>query len=86
MRDGGDDVAILHARLAQSSLIEAGSGDDGTVEVATEIRESVGVLVDDADIVAIVGKHACKLRTDSSTPDNDYIAQDGPLYVTRTHD
>ena len=55
--DCRNDVAVLDARLHQRILVVAYSLHGGTVEVAAKVVESLGLPIDNAHVVAVVGQH-----------------------------
>ena len=77
--DGRDDVAVLHAGLHERLLVETEALHRRAVEVAPQVRERVGVLVDDAHVVAVVRQHVRQLRTHAAAADDDHVAHTDPF-------
>ena len=72
--DGGQHIALFHAGTDEHVLVEAHALHGAAVEVAAEVREGIGVLVDAADVVAIVREHIGQLRPHAPAPDHNHVA------------
>ena len=82
LRDGRDDIAVVHTRLHEGVLVEADALQRGAVEVAAEVRECVGAPVDHADVTPVVGKHVGELRAHAPAPYHNDIAHKSPFAAT----
>ena len=69
-----ENVAFRHARLFQRVAVGAHSLNGRSIEIATQVSERIGIAIDDAHVVAIVGKHIGKLRPNSAAPNHDNVA------------
>ena len=79
----GHDVAILDAGLDQRLLVKAHTLHGGAVEGAAEVRERVGIAVDDAHVAAVVRKHVRQLRSYAAAADNDHVVHASPFIRRR---
>ena len=82
LRDGRNDITVVHTRLHEGVLVEADALQRGAVEVATEVRERVGAPVDHTDVAPVVGKHVGELRAHAPAPYHDDIAHKSPFAAT----
>lgn len=76
---GGQHIALFHAGTDEHVLVEAHALHGAAVEVAAEVREGIGVLVDAADVVAVVREHIGQLRPHAPAPDHNHVAHSLPL-------
>ena len=72
----GQHVAILDAGAQQHVLIEADALNGAPVEVASQVGERLGVLVDHADVAAIVREHVRQLRAHTPASYDNDVAHD----------
>ena len=70
----GHDIAVLNAGLGKRQLVEADALHGGAVEHAAQIIECVRTLVDDADVVPVLGKHVRQTRTNTAAAYHDDVA------------
>ena len=68
-----NDIAILDAGAHEHTLVEAEALKRGSVEVASERGERIGLRVDDAHVAPVRRQHRCERRADAPASHDDDV-------------